>query len=85
MIRYILSLLSVNWNLEAWKSATSWAGWIILLIVEIPILLLILAAILGRPRKLKVAVIFITIIIVLFAGFIAATWILGSITSFYVS
>ncbi len=86
MIIHILIWLQliVNWNLVEWNWATSWFGWIILLIVEIPMLLLILAAILGRPRKFKVSAMFIIVIVILSIVFIATTFILGLITSLLV-
>lgn len=77
-------LLNAAWNLEEWKAVTSWAGWTIFLIVEVPMLLLVLATIFGRPRKLKVSIIFIATLLVLLAGFVVTTWILALITSIFV-
>jgi hypothetical protein len=86
MIRHVLFwlVLNVNWNFKEWKWATSWAGWSIFLIVEVPMLLLILAAILGKPRKFKVSAMFIIVMAILAIGYIAVIWIVGSITSLLV-
>lgn len=77
-------LLNTAWSLEEWKSVTSWAGWTILLIVEVPMLLLVLAAIFGRPRKPKVTIIFIATPLMLLAGLVVTIWILALITSRFV-
>jgi len=77
-------LPNAAWNLEEWKAITSWAGWVIFLIVEVPMLLLVLATIFGRPRKLKVSIIFIATLLVLLAIFVVAAWILSLITSIFV-
>ena len=77
-------LLNVNWNLEEWKSATSWFGLIVLLLVGIPVLLLILVAIFGKPIKPRVTVVFIGTLFVLTAGFLLSTLALGLFTCIFV-
>jgi len=77
-------LLVTGWSLEGWKSVTSWAGWMIFLIVEVPMLLLVLATIFGRPRKPKVTIVFLSTLLVLFTGFVVTTWVLGLIASMFV-
>lgn len=74
-------LLHTDWSLEEWKLVTSWAGWTIFLIVEVPMLFLLLAAIFGRPKKPKVTFVFITTLLILFTGFVVTTWVLGRILS----
>ena len=70
-------LLAMNWN-------DVQPGWIMLLIVEVPMLLLVLAVIFGRPRRPKVTIVFIGTLLVLFTGFLLVTWILGAMFSIFI-
>jgi hypothetical protein len=79
MAQLISSLAMVTgWNFQNFQP-----GWMMLLIVEIPVLLLILAAVFGRPRKPKVTIVFLGTLLVLFTGFVATTWLLGTIVSVF--
>ena len=70
-------LLAMDWN-------DVQPGWIMLLIVEVPMLLLVLAVIFGRPRRPKVTIVFIGTLLVLFTGFLLVTWILGAMFSIFI-
>lgn len=56
-------------------------GFVIFSIVELPMLLLVLAALLGRPRKLRVTAVFVGALSLLFMVFLAATLTLGTVLS----
>jgi hypothetical protein len=79
MAQLISSLAMVT----GWSFQNFQPGWMMLLIVEVPVLLLILAAIFGRPRKPKVTIVFVGTLLVLFTGFVATTWLLGTIVSVF--
>ncbi|NIQ33273.1 MAG: hypothetical protein GTN80_06480 [Nitrososphaeria archaeon] len=83
-------LLNIAWRLEhipleEWKSITSWPGLLIFLIVEIPMLFFILAALFGKPRKLKVTTVLILTLLSLLIGMIVITWIFAFITSMFIA
>ena len=65
-----------------WKDVQP--GWIMFLIVEVPMLLLVLAVIFGGPRKPKVTIVFLGTLLVLFTGFLLTTWILGAMFSIFI-
>lgn len=58
-------------------------GLIILTIVEMPVLILILASIFGRPKRMKVTGLFLGWLILMFAGFVAVVWIIGFILGLF--
>jgi hypothetical protein len=78
LIAQLISALSMLTGVSSFQP-----GWMMLLIVEVPVLLLILAAIFGKPRRPKVTIVFLGTLLVMFTGFVAATWILGSIVSVF--
>ena len=68
-------------TLPDWASLSSLPGWTILLSVEVPVLLTILAAIFVKPRKGKTAIIFISTIGFFAMCFVTATLVIVAITS----
>lgn len=62
-------------------SHVGWLGYVILTIVMGSLSFIILAAILGKPRKPKVTLLVITAVVGLFAAFVVGTWIGGLILS----
>jgi hypothetical protein len=58
-------------------------GYIVLIVVESPVLILLLAALLGKPRKVKVSMLFIAWLAMVFAVFIVAVYALSFITALF--
>ena len=55
-------------------------GYIVLIVVESPVLILLLASLLGKPRKMKVSILFVVWLALVFAVFIVAVYALSFIT-----
>lgn len=55
-------------------------GYIVLIVVESPVLILLLATLLGKPRKMKVTGLFIAWLAMVFVVFIVAVYALSFIT-----
>lgn len=55
-------------------------GYIVLIVVESPVLILLLATLLGKPRKIKVSMLFIAWLAMVFVVFIVAVYALSFIT-----
>lgn len=70
--------------MEAEVSHIGWLGFIVFTIVVGSLSLIILAAILGKPWKPKVTLVFIGSILLLFTGFIVASWIGGAVFGIFV-
>ena len=58
-------------------------GYIVLIVVESPVLILLLAALLGKPRKVKVSMLFMAWLAMVFAVFIVAVYALSFITALF--
>ncbi len=58
-------------------------GYIVLIVVESPVLILLLAALLGKPRKMKVSMLFMTWLAMVFTVFIVAVYALSFITGLF--
>jgi len=58
-------------------------GYIVLIVVESPVLILLLAALLGKPRKMKVSMLFMTWLAMVFTVFIVAVYALSLITGLF--
>ncbi len=58
-------------------------GYIVLIVVESPVLILLLAALLGKPRKVKVSMLFMTWLAMVFTVFIVAVYALSFITGLF--
>ena len=58
-------------------------GLIILPIIEMPVLILILASVTGRPRRLKVTGLFLGWLFLMFAVFLGAIYVLGLILGLF--
>ena len=58
-------------------------GYIVLIVVESPVLILLLATLLGKPRKIKVSMLFIAWLAMVFAVFILAVYALSFITGLF--
>ena len=52
-------------------------------IIESPVLILLLAALLGKPRKMKVSMLFMTWLAMVFTVFIVAVYALSFITGLF--
>ncbi len=55
-------------------------GYIVLIVVESPVLILLLVTLLGKPRRMKVSLLFLTWLAMVFAVFIIAVYALSFIT-----
>ncbi len=68
---------------SAFQTATSQnglsMGLIILAIIEMPVVILILASVIGRPRRLKVTGLFLGWLLLMFGIFVGAIYVLGFI------
>ncbi len=60
-----------------------WLGFIVFAIVIGSLFLIILSAILGRPWKPKVTLVFIGLIFTMAASFVAFTWLFGRFLSIF--
>ena len=58
-------------------------GYIVLIVVESPVLILLLATLLGKPKKMKVSMLFMAWLAIVFAVFIVAVYALSFITGFF--
>jgi len=58
-------------------------GYIIVAIILSPALILILAALLGKPREPRILLIFLVMVFGMYAVFIAMTYLLGAVTSLF--
>jgi hypothetical protein len=58
-------------------------GYIVLIVVESPVLILLLATLLGKPRKVKVSMLFMAWLAMVFAVFIVAVYALSFITALF--
>jgi hypothetical protein len=58
-------------------------GYIVLIVVESPVLILLLAALLGKPRKVKVSMLFMAWLAMVFVVFIVAVYALSFITGLF--
>jgi hypothetical protein len=58
-------------------------GYIVLIVVESPVLILLLATLLGKPRKMKVSMLFMAWLAMVFAVFIVAVYALSFITALF--
>ncbi len=58
-------------------------GYIVLIVVESPVIILILATLLGKPRKMKVTGLFLAWLGMVFAVFIIAVYALSYITGLF--
>jgi hypothetical protein len=58
-------------------------GLIILLVIEAPVVILILASFLGKPRRLKVTGLFLGWLLLMFGAFLGAVYFLGLVLGFF--
>ena len=58
-------------------------GYIVLIVVESPVLILLLAALLGKPRKMKVSMLFMAWLAMVFVVFIVSVYALSFITGLF--
>lgn len=58
-------------------------GLIILLVIEAPVVILILASFLGQPRRLKVTGLFLGWLLLMFGAFLGAIYFLGLLLGFF--
>ncbi len=81
----LLSLMvSLIGSLVSAQQTTSMPlGYIVLIVVESPVLILLLAALLGKPRKMKVSMLFMTWLAMVFTVFIVAVYALSFITGLF--
>jgi len=62
---------------------TSNLGYLIVAIIASPAVILILAALLGKPREPRIVLIFLVMVFGMYAVFIAVTYLLGLFTSVF--
>ncbi len=77
-----LILLQFLANARAVQSEVS-LGLIVLTIIEMPVLILILASILGRPRQSKVTGLFLGYLFSMFFVFVAFMYLIGVFQGFF--
>ena len=70
--------------MEAEVSHIGWLGFVVFTIVVGSLSFIILSAILGKPWKPRVTLVFIGSILLLFAGVVAILWIGGGILGIFV-
>ncbi len=58
-------------------------GYLIISIIISPAIILILAALLGKPREPRIVAIFLLLVFGMYAVFIAVTYLLGLVTSIF--
>ena len=62
---------------------TSNIGYIIVAIILSPVLILVVASLLGKPRKRSITVLFLGILSTMFVLFIVVTFLLGVVTGLF--
>jgi hypothetical protein len=62
---------------------TSNIGYLIIAIILSPAVILILAALLGKPREPRIVVIFLVLLFGMYAVFITVTYLLGLVTGIF--
>lgn len=77
-----LILLQLLASASAVRSEVS-LGVIVLTIIEMPVLILILASILGRPRRFKVTSLFLGYLFSMFFVFVTFMYLIGTFQSFF--
>ena len=58
-------------------------GYLILGIIVSPVIILLLASVLGRPRKTKITILFLGFLVFMLGSFITITYLLGFVTGFF--
>lgn len=58
-------------------------GWAVLMFVWTPLLVLVLASLLDRPRKTEITTLFLVLLIALSLGFIFITYLTGAIAGLF--
>jgi hypothetical protein len=85
MIDYVEAMLSFYLSLSS--STVKQSGWplgvVVLIIIESPVIVLLLAALLGRPRTLRVTQLFIGWLLLVFIVFLGAVYALSYVTHFF--
>jgi len=61
----------------------SMLGYLILSIIISPVIILLLASVLGKPRKTKITVLFLGFIVFMLGAFITITYVLSFFTGFF--
>lgn len=79
---YILLFISSAVRSVASNNENS-MGLIILAIIEMPVLILILASVTGRPRRLKVTGLFLGWLFLMFAAFLSVIYVIGFILGLF--
>ena len=79
----LVSLARVAQLLPEPPLGTSNIGYIIVAIILSPALILVVASLLGKPRKRSITILFLGILSTMFVLFIVATYLLGIITGIF--
>ncbi len=58
-------------------------GYLILGIIVSPVIILLLASVLGRPRKTKITLLFLGFLVFMLGAFVTITYLLGFVTGFF--
>ena len=59
-------------------------GYVVVLVIELPVVVLLLATLLGKPRKMKVTGLFLTWLGMVFTIFIGAVYVLSYVTGLFI-
>lgn len=71
-------------NVEEWYRTSAMPGYLVFLIVEIPMLLLVLVVLSGRLRSQKTSIVFLGVMTGMLLLFVAVTFIMSGALSFIV-
>ena len=58
-------------------------GYLILSIIVSPVIILLLASVLGRPRKRNITILFLGFLVFMLGAFITITYVLGIVTGLF--
>jgi hypothetical protein len=78
MLSFYLSLSSSTVKQSGWP-----LGVVVLIVIESPVIVLLLATVLGRPRTMRVTQLFIGWLLLVFIVFLGAVYALSYITHFF--
>ena len=60
-----------------WTAKTSTSGLVVMSVLVIPLIIVILASLLMKPRNWNITKIFISLVMLLYGGFVGGVWVLG--------
>jgi hypothetical protein len=78
ILSFYLSLSSSTVKQSGWP-----LGVVVLIVIESPVIVLLLATVLGRPRSLRVTQLFIGWLLLVFIVFLGAVYVLSYVTHFF--